>query len=51
LLRSAKVSKAPVQVVRQPTEAERSAVKVVIKQRRRVVVPDKGPSSDGDVSN
>jgi hypothetical protein len=51
LLRSAKVSKAPVQVVRQPTEAERSAVVVVVKQRRRIVLPDKGSASGGGLSN
>jgi hypothetical protein len=49
LLRSARASKTPVQLVRQPTEAERSAVKVVIKPRRRVVLPDKGPASGGDL--
>jgi predicted nucleotidyltransferase len=38
-LRSAVVRQPPVPVVRGPTEAERAAVVVVVKQRRRIVMP------------
>jgi len=38
-LRTAVVRHPPVQVVRGPTEAERAAVVVVVKQRRRIVMP------------